>query len=437
MKTYQSWGRLQTVRPLQVYSPQWLGEIDPPSEGTYLCYGKGRSYGDSCLTSTGSVIDMALLSKIIDFNTETGVLICESGLTIDELLRVSLPKGWFVPVTPGTKYITIGGAIANDVHGKNHHKAGNFGHHILRFDLLRSTGELMICTPTENSDWFSATIGGLGLTGIITKVTIQLKKIYSPIIEAENCKFGSIDEFLSIAKDSENDYEYTVSWIDCTARQSKQGRGIFIRGNHSLVPGPLEMPREKKILFPMNAPDSMLNNVTVKIFNELYFRKQLNDITKHSISYEPFFYPLDSILHWNRMYGKRGFFQYQCLVPMEVGSTAIQMILRKIAASGEGSFLSVLKTFGTLPSLGMMSFPRSGITLALDFGNNGENTLKLLSALDEIVAEAGGAVYPAKDARMSPDSFRHYFPQWQKFVQYIDPRCMSDFWLRVTKQITY
>ncbi len=187
----------------------------------------------------------------------------------------------------------------------------------------------------------------------------------------------------------------------------------------------------------MNAPDRMLNNVTVKIFNELYFHKQLNDITKHSISYEPFFYPLDSILHWNRMYGKRGFFQYQCLVPMEVGSTAIQMILRKIAASGEGSFLSVLKTFGTLPSLGMMSFPRSGITLALDFGNNGEKTLKLLSALDEIVAEAGGAVYPAKDAHMSPESFRHYFPQWQKFEQYIDPRCMSDFWLRVTKQITY
>lgn len=432
MKTYQSWGRLNAARPTQVYRPQWIDEIIPPAHDTYLCYGKGRSYGDSCLTSTGSMIDMSMLSRLIDFNTETGVVVCESGLTIDELLRVCIPKGWFVPVTPGTKYVTIGGAIANDVHGKNHHRAGNFGHHVLRFELLRSTGESIICTPQENNRMFSATIGGLGLTGIITWAVIQLKKIYSPVIEAENCKFGSIDEFLTLSHDSEKDYEYTVSWVDCTARQQKMGRGIFIRGNHSQVPAPFVMPREKKIPFPMEAPNSLLNKLTIKLFNGLYYNKQLQPIKKHTTAFDPFFYPLDSILHWNKMYGKRGFFQYQCVVPMDVGRDAMKTIVQKISTYGEGSFLAVLKTFGTIPSVGMMSFPRPGITLALDFGNNGPDTLKLLSTLDEIVMEAKGAVYPAKDARMSPKSFQQYYPQWQDFMQYIDPQCMSDFWLRVT-----
>jgi len=432
MKTYQSWGRLPNATPTHVYYPQWIDDIVLPKEGTYLCYGKGRSYGDSCLTSTGSLIDMSSLSRLITFDTETGVLVCESGLTIDELLRICIPKGWFVPVTPGTKYVTIGGAIANDVHGKNHHKAGNFGNHVVEFELLRSTGESMLCSHTENREMFSATIGGLGLTGIITWAKIQLKKINSPVIDAENCKFGSIDEFLTLASDSENDFEYTVSWIDCTAKRTNLGRGIFIRGNHSGTQSALGIPKDKKIPFPVNAPNALLNKLTIKAFNGLYYNRQISTVKKYQTPFDPFFYPLDSILNWNRMYGKRGFYQYQCVVPFEQGSDVMKSILAKIAAYGEGSFLAVLKTFGAIPPVGMMSFPRPGITLALDFGNNGADTLKLLTTLDTIVQEASGAVYPAKDARMSAASFQQYYPQWQEFTKFIDPRCMSDFWLRVT-----
>ncbi len=375
---------------------------------------------------------MSSLSRLINFDTETGVLVCESGLTIDELLRVCIPKGWFVPVTPGTKYVTIGGAIANDIHGKNHHQAGNFGNHIVELELLRSTGEFVNCSPTENRGLFSATIGGLGLTGIITKATIQLKKIYSPVIDAENCKFGSIDEFLDLASASEKDFEYTVSWIDSTATHTSLGRGVFIRGNHSGIQSELKLPNDKKILFPVNAPNILLNKLTIRAFNGLYYHRQLATVKKYQTPFDPFFYPLDSILNWNRLYGKRGFYQYQFVVPFTNGSIVMKSILKKIAAYGEGSFLAVLKTFGTIPSMGMMSFPRPGITLALDFANNGADTLKLLSTLDSIVGEAGGAVYPAKDARMSAESFQLYFPQWQEYTKYIDPRCMSDFWLRVT-----
>lgn len=436
MKIYQSWGRYPKFTPHTVIHPNWMDEVTLPLPEEYLCYGLGRSYGDSCLNSTGTLIDTTGLSKIIHFNPESGLLRCEVGLSIAELLKEYMPRGWFVPVTPGTKFITIGGAIANDIHGKNHHRAGNFGNHITQFELLRSNGDRLICSRSENSDLFSATIGGLGLTGMITWAEFQMKKISSPLIECENIKFGTIDEFLALSAISDERFEYSVAWVDCASAGKKLGRGIFMQGNHKSSNDPSFKWQGNQIPFPFEAPDMMLNSLSIKAFNLLYYNKQFTKIQHTDVDFNPFFYPLDKIHEWNKMYGKRGFLQYQMVIPFESGSKVLIEILKKIAAAREGSFLAVLKTFGNIPAEGMMSFPRPGITLALDFGFNGERTLKLLENLDAIVRECGGAVYPAKDARMSHESFTRYFPRYEEFSKYIDPNFSSDFWKRVTNKRT-
>jgi FAD/FMN-containing dehydrogenase len=432
MKIYQSWGRYPKFTPHHVIRPNWREEFFFSHSDSYLCYGLGRSYGDSCLNSNGTLIDTTGLSKIIHFNYETGLLRCESGVSIADILREYVSHGWFVPVTPGTKFITIGGAIANDIHGKNHHQAGNFGNHVTQFELLRSDGKRLICSRSQNSELFAATIGGLGLTGMITWAEFQMKKISSSMIVGENSKFGTIDEFLMLSAESNSKFEYSVAWIDCASSGRKLGRGIFMQGNHKQAEKPDFHWKEKQIPFPIEAPNWILNSLTIKKFNTLYFNKQFSKIQRTNINFDTFFYPLDSILGWNKMYGKRGFLQYQLVIPFENGSKILEEILRRIATSGEGSFLAVLKTFGTIPAEGMMSFPRPGITLALDFGFNGERTLKLLEHLDSLVREAGGAVYPAKDARMSHESFIRFFPKYREFLQYIDPHFISDFWKRVT-----
>lgn len=432
MKTYQSWGRYPSFKPHKVIRPHWRDEIVLSQSEEYLCYGLGRSYGDSCLTTNGTLIDTTGLSKILYFNNDTGLTRCEAGVSIADILREYMPRGWFVPVTPGTKFVTIGGAIANDIHGKNHHRAGNFGNHVTQFELLRSSGERLLCSPTENSELFSATIGGLGLTGMITWAEFQMKKITSPMIEGENIKFGTIDEFLAISSESDSRFEYSVAWVDCVSSGSKLGRGIFTQGNHKQAENAGFRNFGKQIPFPVEAPNIMLNSLTIKTFNLLYFNKQIPKIQRVDFNFDPFFYPLDKILDWNKMYGKRGFLQYQMVIPFENGREVLGEILSKIASTREGSFLAVLKTFGNIPPVGMMSFPRPGITLALDFGFNGERTLKLLEHLDALVRECGGAVYPAKDARMSHESFIQYFPRYNEFAQYIDPHFSSDFWRRVT-----
>ncbi len=432
MKIYQSWGRYPAFKPHQILRPHWRDEITLSQFEEYLCYGLGRSYGDSCLTTNGTLIDTTALSKILHFNNETGLIRCEAGVSIADILREYMPRGWFVPVTPGTKFVTIGGAIANDIHGKNHHRAGNFGNHITQFELLRSTGERLLCSPVENPELFSATIGGLGLTGMITWAEFTMKKITSPMIEGENIKFGNIDEFLAISAESDSKFEYSVAWVDCVSSGRKLGRGIFTQGNHKQAENADFRNFSKQIPFPVEAPNIMLNSLTIKTFNLLYFNKQIPKIQQADINFDPFFYPLDKILDWNKMYGKRGFLQYQMVIPFENGREVLGEILSKIAATREGSFLAVLKTFGNIPAVGMMSFPRPGITLALDFGFNGDRTLKLLEHLDALVRECGGAVYPAKDARMSHESFIQYFPKYNEFARFIDPHFSSDFWRRVT-----
>lgn len=403
-----------------------------PPNMSLLPFGLGRSYGDSCLNDSNALLDTAVLDYLLDFDESTGVLRCESAVSLDEILRVFVPKGWFLPVTPGTRFVTIGGAIANDVHGKNHHGAGSFGRHILRFELLRSTGERFLCSPTQNQDLFNATIGGLGLTGLITWAEIKLRAIRNPMIDSEVIKFGNLNEFFALSAESE-DFEFSVSWVDCLAQKESLGRGLFMRGNfnNEIDRTSLRPHKSLSLRFPFDAPGFLLNNWTIKAFNGLYYGRQQTRVVSKTVHYEPFFYPLDAVLDWNRMYGSRGFLQWQCVVPYTDGGAAIEEIFKLISASGKGSFLAVLKTFGNALPAGMLSFPRDGVTLALDFPNDGPSTFALLDRLDEVVRGVRGAIYAAKDARMSHDTFIVSYPAAEKFKSFIDPGFSSSLWRRV------
>lgn len=427
---FESWGRYPKLKVQSVKSPAWLDEIELNSAAkSTLAVGLGRSYGDSCL-NTDEVICTKNLNRIISFNEETGVLRAEAGLSLKDILNVSIPRGWFLPVSPGTKFVTLGGAVANDVHGKNHHVAGTFGRHVTRFELLRSDGQRRICSPTENAELYRATIGGIGLTGIMTWVEVQLKSIKSPLIDQESIKFVGLDEFRAISNEGDSRFEYTVAWLDCVSTGKNFCRGIYMRGNHSEVPcKPKERVGALEITFPIMMPVSVLNPLSVNIFNNLYYHKQLKKKVVNRVHVDPFFYPLDAVLEWHRVYGKGGFLQFQCVVPDGAGE--IEEVLKAVVGSGKGSFLAVLKKFGSVTSPGMLSFPRPGITLALDFPFQGETTLMLFKRLEEIVNAANGAMYPGKDATMSPASFRRYYPNWDEFMRFADPRCMSEFVRRV------
>lgn len=436
---YQSWGRFPKSQQFPVFMDSRFADLPKIGrERSVLAYGAGRSYGDSCLNDGQNIIPTLGLDRFISFDRASGVLRCEAGVVLEDVLRLIVPQGWFLPVTPGTKFITVGGAVANDIHGKNHHCDGNFGHHVRVLELLRSSGERLRCSPHENSDFFYATVGGLGLTGFITWVEFQLKPIANAFITQEVLRFHNLQEFFHISRESEKDFTYTVSWVDCTAKGKELGRGLYMRGNHSnsfqFSDRDLKVSGKKTV--PLDFPAWVLNSWSVKAFNELYFRKQLRDVSHSVIPYDPFFYPLDAIHHWNRIYGKRGFLQWQCVVPFQDGDEAIQEILRIISNSGYASFLAVLKTFGPIPSLGLLSFPKEGVTLALDFPNTGTKLFKVLDELDKIVRSVKGSIYPAKDARMSPESFHSFFPKLPEFLKYKDPAFSSSFWRRVSQTST-
>ena len=435
MKRYESWGRYPKAKHALIVPMFWRCEL--PCFDAFarpvLPFGQGRSYGDSCLNDGGVLIDTSPLRRFMAFDEERGILRCEAGVTLAEILELVVPRGWFPPVTPGTRYVSVGGAIANDVHGKSHHRAGTFGCHVRQFELLASTGERLLCSPTQNTELFQATIGGLGLTGLILWAEVQLKPICSPLIRMERIRFPALEEFFELSALSDKEYEYTVAWIDCLAQGEKVGRGIFMRGNHAepeprMSPG-ARKPRTARLSF--DAPACFLNRLTVKAFNTAYYYAQFQKKVQKVVHYEPFFYPLDAVQGWNRLYGKRGFLQYQCVVPHDDGYGAIRELLTRIARSGLAAFLAVLKTFGSVPSPGMLSFPRPGVTLAVDFPYQGARTLRLLEELDEVVLARCGAVYPAKDARMSAKSFQTSFPQWREFTRFIDPKFSSSFWRRV------
>jgi FAD/FMN-containing dehydrogenase len=432
----QSWGRYPKIQNSQIQTIYWQNELHDLTayEQPILPYAYGRSYGDSCLNENGITLDLSHLQRFISFEQETGSLRCEAGVSLAEILDVFVPRGWFLPVTPGTKFVSVGGAIANDVHGKNHHRSGTFGCHVTRFELLRSNGQRLICSPEQNGELFRATIGGLGLTGVILWAEFRLKPIINPYIDMDHIRFSSLDEFFEISAASDHDFEYIMSWVDLFTGGKNLCRGIFMRGNHNQSQTLISKPTKKRLplVVPFNLPTFTLNTLTVKAFNELLYHAQIHKTVHKTVPYDPFFYPLDSIRDWYRMYGKRGFLQYQFVVPFEHAREAMCEILGRIRQAGEGSFLTVLKTFGDIPSPGMLSFPRPGLTLALDFAYGGQKTLQFLNELDTIVIQAGGALYPAKDARMSAQSFQTFYPQWKQFAQHIDPHFSSSFWRRVT-----
>ncbi len=359
--SFESWGRYPKYNA-KVIPLNWRSDFPAAIAGSHdsaLPVGLGRSYGDVCLLKDGTLLQTTGMNRLIDFDPETGLLTAESGITLAQILDFAVPRGFFLPVTPGTKYVTLGGAIANDIHGKNHDVAGTFGYHVPCFELVRSDGTRRLCSRTENPDWYAATIGGMGLTGLITWAQLRLKPIVSRMIDYEGIQFHGIDEFLDL-KQRYSNVEYTVSWVDCASTGRNFARGIFMQGDHSKVPGELKPSPEPKLVFPFDAPGFALNHTTVSLFNtRLLPQAAARRMSKTVQDYEPFFYPLDAVLHWNRMYGKRGLVQFQYAIPWEHAKEGTIAILREIAKSGLASFLAVLKAFGDIPSLGMMSFPQA------------------------------------------------------------------------------
>jgi FAD/FMN-containing dehydrogenase len=429
---YASWGRLpgapHTARGLASRTaalPLGAGDRGLP-------FGNGRSYGDSC-HSDGVLLDTRGLNALIAFDPVTGVLRVEPGLLLSDLFPIIIPAGWFVPVTPGTQFVTIGGAIANDVHGKNHHRRGTFGCHVRCFELLRSDGSRRVCSAIDHADWYRATIGGLGLTGLITWAEIQLIPITSSLLEQEMIPFGRLDEFLDLARQSDAGFDYSVAWIDSLAAAKNLGRGLFIRGNHAGGPGPLVAgPGKARLGVPLTPPRPLINRLTLTGFNALYWRQTMGRTKRAAIPYTSFFYPLDAISGWNKLYGPKGLLQHQSVVPMADGITVIRELIERTQRARIGSFLTVLKVFGDLPSPGLLSFPQPGLTLTLDFANAAPQVLQLLDELDATTVAAGGRVNPYKDARMSPAAFSASFPHYEALTPFIDPAFSSRFWTRVT-----
>ena len=424
MKAVSSWGRL-SAEPHHVFSARDLPALQQAlrhSSNPGLAHGMGRSYGDACLNPGGTLWLTGGLDHFIAFNEDNGRLVCEAGVLLRDIQRLAVPRGWMLPVTPGTQLVTVGGAIANDVHGKNHHVLGSFGDHVLRLTLLRTNGETIECGPHERSDWFAATVGGVGLTGIITQAELQLRRTPGPWLDTETLAYANLDEFFQLADASEAHWEHTVSWIDCISGGG--GRGVFMRGN-PIVTAPRPLPTAQQRTMPLVPPVSLVNRLSLRPFNMAYYHLKKWRAGRAITHYEAFFYPLDNLLEWNRMYGPRGFFQYQSVVPRAVGRDAIQAMLREIARSGDGSFLAVLKTFGNRQPVGMLSFAQPGVTLALDFPNHGARTHRLFERLDAIVREAQGRIYLAKDARMPRELFEAGYHRLPEFLPYRDPGISS------------
>jgi len=385
-----------------------------------IARGNGRCYGDASLEKT--TLSTLKYDKILYFDATQGIFECQSGITLDKILEVIVPKGWFLPVTPGTKFITVGGAVASDVHGKNHHVDGSFSAHVLEMDVLLSSGETITCSATQYPDLFWATCGGMGLTGIITRIKFDLKKIETSYIKQKQIKAENLDEVLRLF-DEYKHYTYSVAWIDCLKKGKNFGRSILMLGEHAVMQDldenrgtePLKVPAKKQISFPFNLPSFVLNQFTVKAFNFLFYSKNLKKEINNVVSYEPFFYPLDAVLHWNRGYGKKGFLQYQFVLPLESKQGLIE-ILHRISDAGMGSFLAVLKVFGEQNDL--ISFPKKGYTLALDFPVR-ENLFPFLDELDKIVLQYNGRLYLSKDARMNAEVFWKSYDNANQFQETI------------------
>ncbi|MEM9833363.1 MAG: FAD-binding oxidoreductase [Bacteroidota bacterium] len=409
----------------------WRGEsID---DTPWIARGMGRCYGDASLSD--HILSTIKHNHILDFNPEIGEICCQSGITLNDLLEVFVHKGWFLPVTPGTKFITVGGALASDVHGKNHHVAGCFGDHVSHCSLILPNGQRIDCSPTKNSEIFHATRGGMGLTGMIDTVTFRLKKIESSYIKQRQIKAKNLGEVLELFNEYQS-HTYSMAWIDCLKGGKNFGRSIMMMGEHAPLNELTDQQRKNplcgksglNINMPINLPSFVLSNFSVRAFNFLYYNKNFKKEIENTIHYDPFFYPLDSILHWNRMYGKKGFVQYQFVLPLNSSEAGLRKVMNRIQQKGWGSFLTVLKLFGKQDSL--ISFPMEGYTLALDFPMT-KGLFTFLDELDQLVLELGGRVYLSKDARMKAETFRKSYPNIQEFLSILkkinpNPSVQSD-----------
>ena len=395
-------------------------KLDQPGE--VIAFGNGRSYGDASLQNR--ILLTRRFNKFLSFDDSTGELRCQAGVLLSEILDAFVHQGWFLPVTPGTKLITVGGAIAADVHGKNHHVVGSFGQHIISMDVMRNDGSVITCSPTENEDFFKITVGGMGLSGIILNATFKLRKIETAYIKEETVRAANLSEIMD-SFEASNDWTYSVAWIDCLAKGDAMGRSIMMRGEHAKAAdlvdpshkhAPLVPKSGLKLDVPFTFPNFALNKLTMQAFNFAYYNKCRPGTHKSIIDYNSFFYPLDAIDNWNRIYGKRGFTQYQFVIPKEAGREGMHKILKRITESGLGSFLAVLKLFGKQESF--MSFPMAGYTLALDFPIS-VKAMNLFKELDAMVADYGGRLYLAKDCRMNAEMFEKTYPNATEFRQSI------------------
>ncbi len=434
---YTSWGRYPATE--QTGSTcSWRGElgdrfaaVTSEHEST-LAFGQGRSYGDSCHAASGHVVAMSAMNKVICADWESGRFCAEAGMTLDEVLKLCIPRGWFLPVSPGTKFVTLGGAVANDVHGKNHHKRGCFGNHVRRLGLLRSADGSLVCSPEDAPELFQATIGGLGLTGIIEWVEIQLMPVSSSRLEGVVQRFDDLSGFFDLTLALDEQYEYAAGWIDCTASGKSLGRGYYTAASHG-DDEHLEYIPSGQLKVPVTPPISLLNGLSISAFNNLYWRMHPAEARKTTQEYNAVLYPLDGIREWNRAYGPKGFQQYQFVIPPDDARDVLVEVLETVAASGLGSILNVLKSFGDQISPGLLSFPKAGTTLALDFIKPDHAKLAaLFERLDAIIRAADGRLYPAKDAHMSGDDFRRFYPAWEQLENLRDPLICSNFWKRVS-----
>ncbi|MBQ0710101.1 MULTISPECIES: FAD-binding oxidoreductase [unclassified Ochrobactrum] len=427
-QSFDSFGRVDRRQrrflPLDLLEADFAGAL--PEGASLLPFGNGRSYGDSCHNDAGFLAPMQARKRILHFDPDTGSLTAESGVLLSEIIAHVAPHGYFLPVTPGTQFVTLGGAIANDVHGKNHHLRGTFGCHVKELDLRRSDDVHYRCSDTENVDLFHATIGGMGLTGLILRATIRLMRVGGLDIEEKILSFTNLDSYFDMAEAADRENEYAVAWVD----QLSDGRGLLIVGNHAARPAGTYISRAARFGVPFELPFSALNRASVSLFNAAYFRRKMLLKTAHRVPYQNFFYPLDSIRNWNRLYGPAGLYQHQSVIPSDAARKVIPEMLEASRSAGQVSFLTVLKRFGSVKSPGLMSFPMPGYTLTMDFPNRGQRTLELLDRLDRLTVEAGGRINPYKDQRMSAEIFAASYPRWRDFEIFRDRAFNSNFWRR-------
>ncbi len=426
-KAISGWGRypLQTC---ELERPERYADLRP-STNSVIARGQGRSYGDASLNENGRVILTERIDRMLALDVKQGILKAEAGVTLADILPVIVKQGWFLPVTPGTKFVSLGGCVAADVHGKNHHHDGAFGEHVLNLVLILADGSYKNCSATENADIFWATVGGMGLTGIIAEVTLKLIPIASAQMMVRHYAANNLEHLFHLLQDPAVDDRYSVAWIDCLASGEQLGRGIAMFGHHASASEyssaePLASKPKHSRSLPFDFPSWVLNPLSISLFNKLYYWKEARKKTPFLTDYDSYFYPLDSIGQWNRLYGKRGFVQYQCVIPDATALAGMTELLKELSASRRSSFLAVLKRFGA-QAQGFLSFPMSGYTLALDLPIRDKGLFSLLDKLDHIVLQHGGRVYLAKDARISAESFLSMYPRytaWLKIKQTIDPK---------------